>query len=111
MSHTHQPDQLRLDHFKVPIQVVFGGLAGRKAIKHPLRRSFRPRHVHIAHPYQRDLQLILEPPVHHPSFSRPVVLGSSKPLPTQSSVCFMSELIAALSCSGAGRMKIAHDTL
>jgi hypothetical protein len=43
-----------------------------------LRRSFRPRHVHIAHPYQRDLQLILEPPVYHPSISWSVAFISTK---------------------------------
>jgi hypothetical protein len=113
----HQSGQLRLDHFKVPIQVIFGGLARGKASKHPLRRSFPPRHVHIAHPYQRDLQLILEPPVHHSSFSRSVALLSSKPLPAHlafpNNLRFLSssESIAAFSCSGAGRRKIAHDTL
>jgi hypothetical protein len=97
---------------------MFGGLTGRKASEHPFRRSFRPRHVHIAHPYQRDLQLILEPPIHRLSFCRSVALASSKPLPTYLSFLYKlrfpssAKLIAAFSCSGAlAGSKIAHDTL
>jgi hypothetical protein len=66
--------QLRLEHFKVLIQVMFGDLAGRKAIKQSSRRSFRRGHVHVAHPYQRNLQLIPELLVH-----RPLPLCSERP--------------------------------
>ena len=52
--------QLLLDHFKVLIQVIFGDLAGRRAIKQSSRRSFPRGHVHVAHPYQRNLPLIPE---------------------------------------------------
>ena len=48
--HTSLSDQLRIDHFKVSIQMIFGDFAGRRASKYSLRCSFRPRHVHIAHP-------------------------------------------------------------
>jgi hypothetical protein len=58
--------QVRLKHFKVLIQVIFGDLAGRKAIKQSSRRSFRRGHVHVAHPYQRDLPLIPKLLVHRP---------------------------------------------
>jgi hypothetical protein len=45
---------------------MFGDLTGRKAIKQSSRRSLLRGHIHVTHPYQRDLQLILEPPVHRP---------------------------------------------
>lgn len=79
---TTRPGELRLNHFKKIIQVMFGDLAGSKASKHSLRRSFRPRHIHVAHPYQRDLPLILKPPVHRFSFCQSVALVGSKSLPT-----------------------------
>jgi hypothetical protein len=71
-----------------------------------VRRSFHPRQVHIAHPYQRDLQLILEPPVHHPHST-----GRSHCHSISFAFLFrtVSELIAAFSRSSAGTTKIAHD--
>jgi hypothetical protein len=60
--------QLRLEQFKVFIQVIFGDLDGRKAVKQSSRRSFLRGQVHVAHPYQRNLPLIRELLVHHPLF-------------------------------------------
>jgi hypothetical protein len=56
-SSTGGPGELRFDHFKVPIEVIFGELAGRGWSKQPIRPSSLRGHIRVAHPSQRDLPL------------------------------------------------------
>jgi hypothetical protein len=56
--------QSRFDHFKVPIQVVFGDLAGGWSGELPIRRYFSLGYIRILHARHRDLPLYVCIPIH-----------------------------------------------